>query len=107
MAFVDLSSLAQFSPEKLRKVAFFESSRLLCDVYCLLPGQQQKTHVHDDMDKLYVVLSGRATAVLGDEERELGPGQAAVAPAGTPHGLRNPTDAPATVLVVQGREKPL
>jgi mannose-6-phosphate isomerase-like protein (cupin superfamily) len=75
----------------------------LFDVYCLAPGQAQKVHVHDDIDKVYVAHTGRVVAILGDEERTLGPGQAAHAPAGVAHGLRNDSGAEATVLVFQAR----
>jgi mannose-6-phosphate isomerase-like protein (cupin superfamily) len=101
---IDAAAAAQFSNEKLRKVALCESPRLLCDVYCLLPGQAQKTHAHDDIDKIYVVLGGRPTLVLGGEERALGPSQGAYAPAGVPHGVRNDGEAPATLLVFQARD---
>lgn len=101
--FLDLGEKAAFSPEKLKKIGLAESPRLLFDLYCLLPGQSQKVHAHDDIDKVYVVLSGRPTAQLGDESRELGVGQAAYAPAGLPHGVRNDTSEPATLLVFQAR----
>lgn len=103
MPFVTIADHVAFSLDKLRKVALFEAPRLLLDVYCLLPGQAQKVHSHDDIDKVYCVLSGQAVATLGDEARALGPGQAAVAPAGMPHGLRNDGSEPATVLVFQAR----
>jgi mannose-6-phosphate isomerase-like protein (cupin superfamily) len=100
---LDAAASSEFSPDKLRKVALCAAPRLLFDVYCLLPGQAQKVHAHDDLDKIYVVLSGRPTVVLGDEERALQPAQGAFAPAGAPHGVRNDSGEPATVLVFQAR----
>ncbi|MCS6913342.1 MAG: cupin domain-containing protein [Myxococcales bacterium] len=99
----DLAGSAAFSAEKLHKVPLCQSPRLLCDIYCLLPGQEQRTHAHQDIDKLYVVLSGRPTVVLGEEARALGPSQGAFAAAGVPHGVRNEAAEPATLLVVQAR----
>lgn len=103
---LDAAARSEFSQEKLRKVALCETPRALFDVYCLLPGQQQKIHAHDDIDKIYVVLTGRPTLILGDEARALGPAAGAFAPAGVPHGVRNDTGEPATVLVFQARGKP-
>lgn len=103
---LDLAASTEFSVEKLRKVSVCQSPRLLCDVYCLLPGQEQQTHAHEDIDKLYVVLSGRPTVVLGDEARALAPSQGAFAAAGVPHGVRNQGTEPATLLVVQARGRP-
>lgn len=92
-----------FSAQKLNKVALAETERLLFDVYCLEPGQAQKVHAHDGIDKVYVALSGQPTVQLGDEERTLAAGQAALAPAGVPHGVRNGTGERATLLVFQAR----
>ncbi len=103
MPFVDIGQKVRYSPEKLSKVALCESPRLLFDVYCLEPGQAQKLHAHDGLDKVYVVQSGRPTVLLGSEERALDPGQAAYAPAGEPHGVRNDTQERATLLVFQAR----
>ncbi len=103
MPWADMNEKVHFSEAKMVKAALFESPRLLCDVYCLLPGQSQKTHVHDNIDKVYVVQTGTATVILGDEERELKPGQSAFAPAGMPHGLRNDSREQATLLVFQAR----
>jgi mannose-6-phosphate isomerase-like protein (cupin superfamily) len=101
--FFDLQDQAEFSPQKLQKVALCESERLLFDLYCLEPGQAQKVHAHDNIDKIYVVMSGAPTVQLGDEARPLAVGQAAYAPAGVPHGVRNDTAARATLLVFQAR----
>jgi quercetin dioxygenase-like cupin family protein len=99
MRCVTLKTLARFSSEKLQKVPLFESSRFFCDLYCLAAGQAQRVHTHADSDKVYCVLSGRATIQVGAEEAEAGEGVAVLAPAGVPHGVANRTDAPVTVLV--------
>lgn len=102
--FLNLDERVSFSPQKLNKVALCESERLLFDLYCLEPGQAQKVHAHDGIDKVYVVLSGRPTVQLGEQGRTLQPGQAAYAPAGLPHGVRNETTDRATLLVFQARQ---
>lgn len=101
--FIKVSDRVQFSDTKLNKVMLAESPRLLFDVYCLQPGQSQKVHVHEGVDKVYVVLSGRPTVQLGDESRTLERDEAAYAPASVPHGVRNDTTEPATLLVFQAR----
>lgn len=103
MPWIKISDKVQFSPEKLKKVNLFESERMFFDVYCLLPGQEQKVHAHDDIDKVYVALSGSPTVILGDEERVLSSMEAAWAPSGMSHGVRNDGSEQATVLVFQAR----
>lgn len=96
----DSAAIAQFSDEKYRKVNLYESHRLFCDVYCLLPGQCQREHVHNDEDKVYHGLTGTCSVQIGDETRPLQPGHTAVAPAGVVHALTNLSDQPATVLAI-------
>jgi quercetin dioxygenase-like cupin family protein len=96
----DTSEAAEFSKEKLKKVNLFESHRMFCDVYCLLPGQSQRPHIHNDEDKIYHALSGTCHVQLEEESFPLPPGHVAVAPAGVMHGVVNNSDEPATLLVV-------
>lgn len=84
-----LADLARFSSEKMQKVPVFESTRMLCDLYCLKPGQAQKVHGHDGSDKVVLCISGQLVAIVGGEELPLSPGTAVMAVAGVPHGLRN------------------
>ncbi len=84
---------------KLQKINVFETSRFFFDVYCLLPGQSQKPHRHDEADKVYAVVEGEVVVQVGSETATVGPGQAALAPAGADHGLTNPGPLPAAVLV--------
>jgi mannose-6-phosphate isomerase-like protein (cupin superfamily) len=84
---------------KLQKLNVFETPRFFFDVYCLLPGQSQKSHRHDDADKVYAVVEGEVVVQVGGEIALLGPGQAALAPATQDHGLENRGSLPAAVLV--------
>ncbi len=99
MNVVTLSEVQQFSPEKMKKNNLFQTPRLFCDVYCFEPGQEQKGHVHGDQDKIYIVLDGEGTFMVGEESRVLRSGQGTMAPAGEPHGVRNHTAARLRVLV--------
>lgn len=94
-----ISEAISFREEKMAKVSLFETPRFFCDLYCLRPGQEQRVHTHDAEDKVYVALEGRATVIVGDEERDLEAGEAVLAPAGEPHGLRNGSGADFVCLV--------
>jgi mannose-6-phosphate isomerase-like protein (cupin superfamily) len=54
-------------------------------------GHRAPEHVHPGMEERWEVLAGRAAFRIGGEEREAGPGDVVVAPAGTPHAAWNPT----------------
>jgi len=89
-----------FSDEKMQKVNLYESPRMFCDVYCLLPGQEQKIHAHAENDKVYHVLDGKCDVHIGAETETLEAGETAVAPAGVDHGVSNHSDSPASLLVI-------
>jgi quercetin dioxygenase-like cupin family protein len=93
------ASLRRFSSEKMQKLNVFETERFFLDVYCLSPGQEQKPHAHAASDKVYAVLEGEVEVRVGSESRSLAAGEAALAPAGSDHGLRNASSSPAAVLV--------
>lgn len=88
-----------FNEAKMAKNVLFDSPHMFCDLYCLLPGQAQKVHAHDDSDKVYMVLEGTGRFTIGDETRELGRGHAAIARAGAPHGVANASDEKLVLLV--------
>ncbi|MES0371710.1 MAG: cupin domain-containing protein [Mariprofundaceae bacterium] len=97
--FVDAKALKNFNPEKMAKVGLCDSSRMFCDLYCLLPGQAQKVHSHSESDKIYYVIEGAPTLIIGEEERELSEGEVAYAAPGVPHGVRNDSDKQVVCLV--------
>jgi mannose-6-phosphate isomerase-like protein (cupin superfamily) len=96
----DLGSARRFAAEKMVKASVFATGRLYYDLYCLEPGQAQKIHSHDHSDKVYLVLDGKASIVLGSEEADLVPSQAVLCPAGSPHGVKNTSSQRVTLLVV-------
>lgn len=98
--FADVAAAAQFAADKMKKNNLFTTERLFCDLYCFEPGQEQKSHSHAGSDKVYFVLTGTARIAIGDEERDVATGTAALAPAGQPHGIQNPGPGRLTVLVV-------
>ena len=88
--FRNVPSLTAFAPEKMKKVGLVDTPNLFCDAYCLEPGQSQAGHRHAVGDKLYYVVSGTGRIRVGGEERAVGPGDLACAPAGDEHGVTNP-----------------
>lgn len=99
MQVVTVATRSRFADEKMQKVSLFESDQFFVDLYCLKPGQAQQVHSHVGSDKVYYILSGRATVRVGAEQQELAPGQAVLAPAGEEHGVRNAGEEPLTLLV--------
>jgi mannose-6-phosphate isomerase-like protein (cupin superfamily) len=94
-----VSDTLTFSEEKMKKNALFDSPHLFYDAYCLLPGQSQKIHAHEGSDKVYYVLRGTGRFTVAEEERDLGAGNAVIARAGDPHGVRNETQEDLVILV--------
>lgn len=95
----DVSKVAEFSSEKMKKINLFQTDRVLCDVYCLELGQAQKIHAHDDQDKICLVLSGQAMVRVGTDEKTLVKNQIVIAPAGQEHGVSNPGPERLSLLV--------
>jgi mannose-6-phosphate isomerase-like protein (cupin superfamily) len=94
-----ITEAISFSEEKMKKNALFDSPHLFYDLYCLLPGQQQKVHAHEGSDKVYYVLEGTGRFTIGDEEQDLPQSHTVIAPAGEPHGVRNETGENLILLV--------
>lgn len=94
-----LSRIERFDPDKMTKNAVFSSPHMFYDLYCLNPGQAQKVHAHEGSDKIYLVLRGAPSIQVGDETRTLMEGEAVLAPAGAPHGVRNDAATEAVLLV--------
>ena len=97
--FKKLADAMQFSPEKMKKNGVFETDRVFCDTYCFEPGQEQSAHTHAGQDKIYYVVEGRGVFKVGDEERELGAGEIALASAGQNHGVSNRSQQRLVALV--------
>lgn len=99
METVNIPDAIEFSEEKMRKNSLFDSPNLFYDTYCLLPDQSQKVHAHEGSDKVYYVLEGTGHFTIGEEEQNLTQGQAVIARAGEPHGVRNASNENLVLLV--------
>jgi mannose-6-phosphate isomerase-like protein (cupin superfamily) len=96
--FREIAEAAMFDAGRPGKADLFTGSRLFVGLNCFEPGQAQRVHVHAGADKFYLVVSGRARMVVGDETREVGAGTVVWAPADVPHGVAEALER--TVLLV-------
>jgi quercetin dioxygenase-like cupin family protein len=85
--FRSLDALTVFSREKAAKVDVVPGRHLFVGLNCFEPGQTQSIHVHAGSDKFYLVLSGKARMIVGDETRDAAAGTVVWAPAGLLHGV--------------------
>lgn len=111
---IRLEDHVKFDEARMAKIALATTSRCQLDLYCVAPGQSQRSHTHGDQDKIYCVLEGSGRFSLGGREERLAKGEVLVAEAGVEHGLVNDGNEPMLVLVVvtpppphgQGAQKP-
>lgn len=81
-------------------------------LYHLEPGAEEGEHFHlegDDAscstyssDEAYIVVKGEVVVSMDGDRVTLGPGDAVYAPAGSRHGVRNESDAPAELVLAFG-----
>ncbi len=64
----------------------------------LPPGAATAPHYHSKTEEIYYILSGQARMTLGDESREVEPGDAVAIPPGQTHTIRNTGAAPLCFL---------
>jgi mannose-6-phosphate isomerase-like protein (cupin superfamily) len=58
------------------------------------PGSQQDVHAHRESEQIYVIVRGRGTMIVEDEEREVEAGCAVLIPPNTRHAIRNTSAEP-------------
>ncbi|HYL80931.1 MAG TPA: cupin domain-containing protein [Candidatus Acidoferrum sp.] len=61
-------------------------------------GEETEEHSHPRTEEIYYVLRGRGLMTLGDERREVGPGDGILIPPGTRHKIRNIADSALVIL---------
>jgi quercetin dioxygenase-like cupin family protein len=98
-AFKKIAEFMHFAPEKMKKNPLLGTERFVCDLYCFEPGQSQSPHTHDGQDKIYYVVEGKGLFRVSDTEKELGPGEIALAASGQNHGVSNTGEQRLVVLV--------
>jgi quercetin dioxygenase-like cupin family protein len=96
--FRSIESAVAFSSEKVAKGDLFSGQQLFVGLNCFEPGQSQKVHVHAGSDKFYLILTGKARMIVGDETRDVREGTIVWAPADLPHGVAEALER--TVMLV-------
>jgi quercetin dioxygenase-like cupin family protein len=96
--FRGIAAAAEFRGDRAGKSDLFGGAHLFVGLNCFEPGQAQRVHTHAGADKIYVILSGRARMVVGDETHEAGAGTVVWAPADVPHGVAEALER--TVMLV-------
>lgn len=59
-------------------------------------------HRHRQIEEIYYIVSGRGLMTVGDESREVGPGDAVYIPSGNRHTLENTGTDPIKLILVCG-----
>ncbi len=97
--FQNLLARAMFDPDGMQKIDCFRSERMMVGINCFMAGQAQASHVHEDADKFYLVLRGKARVTVGSETNDVEPGGLVWVPAGEPHAV---TEALEESVIVVG-----
>jgi len=65
------------------------------------PGGNVGLHVHSRTEEIYFIISGRGRMRVGDESRDVGPGDLILTPLHTAHSFKVVGDEPATFIVME------
>lgn len=57
----------------------------------LLPGKSFRSHYHEAMDEVFIILNGEVEITVGEEKEKLGKGDAVVIPENSVHVMKNLT----------------
>jgi len=96
--FLPIDASAAFDAAGATKRDLCRGEQLFVGLNCFEPGQSQRVHTHADADKFYVVVSGKARMVVGEETRVADAGTVVWAPASVPHGVAEALER--TVMLV-------
>ena len=61
-------------------------------------GAATTPHYHPQTEEIYYILEGQGTMIVGDQMRQVGPGDAVAIPPGAVHQIRNTGSAPLKFL---------
>lgn len=87
-----------FREAKATKADLVRGRHLFVGLNCFEAGQSQPVHHHSGTDKFYLVISGKARMIVGDQSAIAETGTLVWAPAGVPHGVAEALER--TVMVV-------
>ena len=83
-----------------QKLGDFKTQRLAIAIHTYEPGADHGAHYHHNEEQLFYVISGEASARIGDEQGVIGPGGAALIPPGVEHDFHNSGEDPLVMAVV-------
>lgn len=66
----------------------------------LLDDEGPPLHVHEHEEESFYILSGHGVFVVGEDRRQLGPGDFVIVPRGAPHALARVGDEELRMLVI-------
>jgi len=69
------------------------------------PGDSVGEHLHDDSEELYFIVSGEGTMIIDHKEVSIKAGDVSLVRRGHSHGIKNTSDRPMRLLVVEVKEK--
>jgi mannose-6-phosphate isomerase-like protein (cupin superfamily) len=97
---VHLGQLRRFSRERPTRLSLFDRPRLVCDVICLEPDQQERRRLNPASDEIYFVVEGQCYLRAGAQEAVLDALTAALVPPGVEHWIANRGPGRLTVLAL-------
>src|SRR5579859_8265274 len=95
-----VSAGAKFNLDKMGKTTLLRGDHLFAGLNSFEPGQEHASHAHAGQDKLYVILEGSGVVHVGGQSELLSAGDAAFAPSGVVHSIRNPGPGRLVVMAV-------
>jgi mannose-6-phosphate isomerase-like protein (cupin superfamily) len=95
-----VSSFATFAPDRMTKSTVAQGEFLFVGLNSFEPEQEHALHAHAGQDKLYVILEGEGMVQVGEQTELLSAGDAAFAPSGVIHSIRNPGPQRLVVMAV-------
>jgi quercetin dioxygenase-like cupin family protein len=97
-----VASFAKFTPGRMGKSTIVQGEFLFAGLNSFESGQEHAPHAHEGQDKLYLILEGNGMVQVGDQTERLSAGDAAFAPSGIVHSIRNPGPERLVVMAVLG-----
>lgn len=104
--FIPASHEDKQNPGALKKILFGEKDfptkgKISMINWARLPkGKSFRAHYHQDMDEVFVILSGKVKIIIGSEEEVLEKGDAVIVPTGKVHRMDNLSNKDVDYIVI-------
>ncbi|MPZ50421.1 MAG: cupin domain-containing protein [Dehalococcoidia bacterium] len=100
MEVINLGQARRFLREKPMRVGVFDRPRLVSEIVCLEPAQEESRRTYEVSDCLYVVIEGHARIRIGPQLHELETLDSVIVPPGVEHFIANSGSERLVVLAV-------